>query len=59
MLRYSGVFVPDDLILAFYMNDGIPYHKANDYVRAFPPNAELFDVGARLLDELCFRVSEP
>lgn len=28
--RYSGIYVPDDLIEAFYMNQGLNYYSANE-----------------------------
>jgi hypothetical protein len=28
-LKYSGIYVPDDLIEAFYTNEGIDYYTAN------------------------------
>lgn len=48
-MKYSGVFVPDDLIQAFYVNKGIDYYTAN---KTFDKNKEFFDRADNLIDNL-------
>ena len=48
-LKYSGVFVPDQLIQAFYLNKGVNYNIAN---KTFDKTQEFFDRADYLLDNL-------
>lgn len=48
-LKYSGVYVPDELIQAFYINRGVDYYTANLTVLK---NRELFERADQLLDNL-------
>jgi len=48
-LKYSGVYVPDELIQAFYVNKGVDYYTANISVMK---NKELFERADTLLDNL-------
>ena len=48
-MKYSGVFVPDELIQAFHMNKGIDYNTAN---KELSRNAEPFDRADLLMDSL-------
>lgn len=48
-LKYSGVFVPDQLIQAFYVNKGVNYNIAN---KTFDKTQEFFDRADYLLDNL-------
>jgi len=48
-LKYSGVYVPDELIQAFYVNKGVDYYTANLTVMK---NRELFERADTLLDNL-------
>lgn len=48
-LKYSGVYVPDELIQAFYVNKGVDYYTANISVMK---NRELFERADTLLDNL-------
>lgn len=48
-LKYSGVYVPDELIQAFYINRGVDYYTANLTVLK---NKELFERADQLMDNL-------
>lgn len=48
-LKYSGVYVPDELVQAFYVNKGVDYYTANISVMK---NRELFERADTLLDNL-------
>ena len=48
-LKYSGVYVPDELIQAFYINKGVDYYTANLTVLK---NKELFERADQLMDNL-------
>lgn len=48
-LKYSGVYVPDELIQAFYTNKGVDYYTANLTVLK---NRELFERADQLMDNL-------
>lgn len=48
-MKYSGVFVPDDLIQAFYINKGVDYYTAN---KTFDRNKEFFDRAESLIESL-------
>jgi multimeric flavodoxin WrbA len=48
-LKYSGVFVPDELIEAFYINKGVNYYVAN---QKFNKEKEFFDKADTLIDNL-------
>ena len=48
-MKYSGVFVPDELIQAFYMNKGIDYNTAN---RTLGKNKEPFERAFLLIENL-------
>jgi len=48
-LKYSGVFVPDELIQAFYVNKGLDYYVAN---QKFNKEKEFFDRADVLIDSL-------
>ena len=48
-MKYSGVFVPDELIEVFYMNKGIDYNTAN---RTLVKNKEPFDRAFTLIERL-------
>ncbi len=48
-LKYSGVYVPDELVQAFYTNKGVDYYTANLTVMK---NRELFERADTLLDNL-------
>ena len=48
-MKYSGVFVPDQLIQAFYMNKGVDYYTAN---KTLKKNEEPFDRADDLIDNL-------
>lgn len=52
-LKYSGVYVPDNLIQAFYINEGVNYYVANkkfDKEKEFYKRAD--DLIENLLDEI-------
>lgn len=53
-LKYSGVYVPDELIQAFYVNKGVDYYTANLTVMK---NRELFERADNLLDNLLNHLS--
>jgi multimeric flavodoxin WrbA len=48
-MKYSGVFVPDELIQAFYVNKGIDYYTAN---KKFNKEKEFFERMDLLMDNL-------
>ena len=48
-MKYSGVFVPNQLIQAFYMNKGVDYYTAN---KTLGKNQEPFDRADDLIDNL-------
>jgi multimeric flavodoxin WrbA len=48
-LKYSGVYVPDELVQAFYTNKGIDYYTTNLDVMK---NRELFERADQLMDNL-------
>ena len=48
-LKYSGVYVPDELVQAFYINKGVDYYTANLTVLK---NKELFERADQLMDNL-------
>ena len=48
-LKYSGVFVPDELIEVFYINKGVNYYVAN---QKFNKEKEFFDKADTLIDNL-------
>ena len=48
-MKYSGVFVPDELIQAFYMNKGMNYNTAN---KTLDRNKEPFERAFTLIENL-------
>jgi len=48
-LKYSGVFVPDNLIEAFYTNKGLNYYVAN---QTLFKNSEFFERADNLIENL-------
>lgn len=54
-LKYSGVFVPDQLIEAFYTNKEINYYLANQTINK---NKEFFDRADNLLENLLNHLDE-
>jgi multimeric flavodoxin WrbA len=48
-LKYSGVFVPNELIEAFYVNRGVDYNTAN---KTFNKTSEFFERADNLLENL-------
>ena len=48
-LKYSGMFVPDNLVEAFYTNKGMNYYDSN---KTFNKNKEFFDRADNLLENL-------
>ena len=54
-LKYSGVFVPDELIEAFYVNEGVNYNVAN---KTFNKTKEFFDRADHLMDNLLTYLEE-
>lgn len=54
-LKYSGVFVPNELIEAFYVNKGINYNLAN---KTFNKTKEFFDRADHLLENLLTYLEE-
>lgn len=54
-LKYSGVYVPDNLIEAFYVNKGIDYYTAN---QNFGRESEFFDRADNLLENLLTYLEE-
>ena len=54
-LKYSGVFVPEELIEAFYINKGVDYYVAN---QKFNKEKEFFDRADSLLENLLVYLEE-
>jgi multimeric flavodoxin WrbA len=54
-LKYSGVFVPDQLVEAFYVNEGINYNTAN---KTFNKTKDFFDRADNLLENLLTYLEE-
>ena len=54
-LKYSGVFVQDELIESFYVNEGVNYNVAN---KTFNKNKEFFDRADHLMDNLLTYLEE-
>jgi len=54
-LKYSGVFVPNELIEAFYVNKGIDYNTAN---KTFNKTKEFFDRADNLIENLLTYLEE-
>ena len=54
-LKYSGVFVPDELIESFYVNEGVNYNVAN---KTFNKTKEFFDRADHLMDSLLTYLEE-
>ncbi len=54
-LKYSGVFVPDELIQAFYVNKGMNYNLAN---KTFSKTDEFFDRADDLLENILTYLEE-
>jgi hypothetical protein len=54
-LKYSGVFVPNELIEAFYVNKGVNYNLAN---KTFNKTKEFFDRADHLLENLLTYLEE-
>ena len=54
-LKYSGIFVPDELIEAFYVNEGINYNLAN---KNFNKEKDFFDRADHLLENLLTYLEE-
>lgn len=54
-LKYSGVYVPDDLIQSFYINKGIDYYTANI---KFKKEKEFFDRANSLIENLLSYLDE-
>lgn len=48
-LKYSGVYVPDDLIQSFYTNKGMDYNTAN---KTFRKNKEFYERADLLIENL-------
>jgi multimeric flavodoxin WrbA len=48
-MKYSGVYVPDELIQAFYINKGVNYNVAN---KTFNKEKEFFERADTLIDNL-------
>jgi hypothetical protein len=48
-LKYSGIYVPDELVESFYTNKGVDYNTAN---KTFNKNKEFFDRADNLMDNL-------
>ena len=48
-LKYSGVFVPDNLVEVFYINRGVDYYVAN---QKFDKESEFFERADLLIDNL-------
>lgn len=48
-MKYSGIFVPDDLIQAFYVNKGVDYYTANIKM---DKEKEFFERADKLMDNL-------
>lgn len=54
-LKYSGVYVPNELIEAFYINKGIDYNTAN---KTFNKTKEFFDRADNLMENLLTYLEE-
>jgi multimeric flavodoxin WrbA len=54
-LKYSGVYVPNELIEAFYINEGVNYNLAN---KTFNKEKEFFDRANNLLENLLIYLEE-
>ncbi len=54
-LKYSGVFVPNELIEAFYVNKGVNYNTAN---KIFNKEKEFFERADNLLENLLTYLEE-
>ena len=54
-LKYSGVYVPNELIEAFYVNKGVDYNIAN---KTFSKTKEFFDRADNLLENLLTYLEE-
>jgi len=54
-LKYSGVYVPNELIEAFYINEGVNYNLAN---KNFNKEKEFFDRANSLLENLLTYLEE-
>lgn len=54
-LKYSGIFVPDELIEAFYVNQGVNYNLAN---KTFVKTDEFFDRADNLLENILTYLEE-
>jgi multimeric flavodoxin WrbA len=48
-LKYSGIFVPDELIQSFYVNKGVDYYTAN---KTFNKEKEFFERADNLVENL-------
>lgn len=48
-MKYSGIYVPDELIQAFYINKGVNYYTAN---KTFNKEKEFFERADTLIDNL-------
>jgi multimeric flavodoxin WrbA len=48
-LKYSGIFVPDELIQSFYVNKGVDYYTAN---KNFNKTGEFFERADNLIENL-------
>jgi hypothetical protein len=48
-LKYSGIYVPDELIQAFYINTDVDYYTAN---LTFKKNKEFYDRADLLMNNL-------
>lgn len=54
-LKYSGIYVPDELVEAFYVNRGIDYNTAN---KNFKKTKEFFERANNLLENLLTYLEE-
>ena len=54
-LKYSGIYVPDQLIESFYVNQGVNYNTAN---KTFNKTKEFFDRADNLLENLLTYLEE-
>jgi multimeric flavodoxin WrbA len=48
-LKYSGIFVPDELVEAFYVNKGVDYYTAN---KKFDSEGEFFERADNLIENI-------
>ena len=48
-LKYSGIYVPDELIQSFYVNKGIDYYTANITIDS---QSEFFNRADNLIENL-------